>query len=723
MAEDGRSSVTRRTFLTVSSALAVQASLGTGCSTRRTVVRGACHHDCADGCSWLTTVEDGRVVRFEGDPDHPFTRGRLCARMSGYPDDVVFSPDRVLHPLRRTGKKGEGRFERVSWDDALAEVAGRLQKIVAAHGPAAVLPYSYAGTEGKIQGESLAGRFFARLGASRLQRDVCGSAAHHGLSTTIGTSTGILPSDLAHSRFILVWGANPAVSNEHGWDFALEAKKKGARIVVVDPLRSRTAEQADLHLRPLPGTDAALALGMMHVIVRDGLQDADYVKRHTVGFDPLVARLREYPPDRVAAITGLAPGEIVDLATAYAKTRPAAIRLMIGMEHHGNGANTFRTLACLPALVGAWRERGGGIVEFTGGLFEGVLNRRAFDVGREEDPKLRSINMVQIGKALTDRTLEPPLRALLVYNSNPATIAPNQNLVLEGLRREDLLTVVLEQQLTDTARHADYVFPATTELEHLDLFTSWGQEYLALNQPALAPRGEARTNTDFFRGLGRRMGYTEPWLYESDEEMVKGLLDSQHPYLGGVTYAQLRERGFVRLALPEPWMPFADGRFQTPSGKCELYSEALATQGLDPLPAYVALAEDDPPPGGGRRYPLALITSKATLHFNNSSHAGEARQRRAEGEPLLQMHAKDAAARQIRDADAVRVFNRRGSMTLRAQVQDGTRQGVVSLPQGFWASLLPAGSSANALTPDGLSDHGGGGDFHDARVEVERTRV
>ncbi|HLE60177.1 MAG TPA: molybdopterin dinucleotide binding domain-containing protein, partial [Thermoanaerobaculaceae bacterium] len=461
----------------------------------------------------------------------------------------------------------------------------------------------------------------------------------------------------------------------------------------------------------------------MHVIVRERLHDADYVNRHTVGFEPLAARLREYPPDRVAGVTGLTPGEIVDLATAFAKTRPAAIRLMIGMEHHGNGANTFRTLACLPALVGAWRERGGGIVEFTADLFEGVLNRRAFDVGREADPKIRSINMVQIGRALTDEKLDPPLRALLVYNSNPATIAPNQNLVLEGLRREDLLTVVLEQQLTDTARHADYVFPATTELEHLDLFTSWGQEYLALNQPALAPRGEARTNTDFFRGLGRRMGYTEPWLYESDEEMVKGLLDSQHPYLGGVTYAQLRERGFVRLALPEPWMPFADGRFQTPSGKCELYSEALATQGLDPLPAYVALAEDDPPPGGGRRYPLALITSKATRHFNNSSHAGEARQRKAEGEPLLQMHAKDAAARQIRDADAVRVFNRRGSMTLRAQVQDGTRQGVVSLPQGFWASLLPGGSSANALTPDGLSDHGGGGDFHDARIEVERARA
>jgi anaerobic selenocysteine-containing dehydrogenase len=712
--------VTRRRFLAVSSALVAEASLVPGCTSRRTVVRGACHHDCPDGCAWLTTVESDRVVRFEGAPDHPFTRGRLCARMSGYPDDVVFSPDRILHPLRRTGKKGAGLFERVSWDEALGEVAARLQKIVGEHGPAAVLPYSYAGTEGKIQGESLAGRFFVRMGASRLQRDVCGSAAHSGLTTTIGTSTGILPSDLAHSRFILVWGANPAVSNEHGWDFVLEAKKKGARIVVVDPLRSQTAAQADVHLRPLPGTDAALALGMMNVIVREGLHDAEYVSRYTVGFDRLAARVRDFPPERVAVLTGLTAAEIVDLARAYAKTRPAALRLMIGMEHHGNGANTFRTLACLPALVGAWRERGGGIVEFTGDLFDGVLNRKAFDVGREEDPKVRSFNMVQIGKALTDETLDPPLRALVVYNSNPATIAPNQNLVLAGLRREDLLTVVVEQQLTDTARHADYVFPATTELEHLDLFTSWGQEYVSLNLPALPPRGEARANTEFFRGLARRMGYTEPWLYESDEEMVRGLLDSHHPYLGGMTYARLRERGFVRLALPEPWLPFASGSFKTPSGKCELYSQALASRGLDPLPAYVPPAEDRPE-GAERLYPLALLTSKSTRHFNNSSHAGETRPRRAEGEPRLQMHAEDAASRHVRDGDTVRVFNHRGSMTLRASVRDGTRPGVVSLPQGFWASLLPGGSCANALTPDGLSDQGGGGDFHDARVEVERA--
>jgi anaerobic selenocysteine-containing dehydrogenase len=358
---------------------------------------------------------------------------------------------------------------------------------------------------------------------------------------------------------------------------------------------------------------------------------------------------------------------------------------------------------------------------FTFSLFDGVLSRKAFDVGRAEDPAIRSINMVQIGKALTDRSLDPPLRALVVYNSNPATIAPHQNLVRQGLRREDLLTVVVEQQVTDTARYADYVFPATTQLEHLDLLTSWAQEYLALNLPALPPQGEARTNTDFFRALARRMGFTEPHLYEPDEEIVRGLLDSRHAWLGGITYEKLRERGWVRLALPEPWMPFGNGGFTTPSGKCELYSETLARLGADPLPTYVRVSADSPTEAGGRRYALALVSSKSTRHFNNSSHAGEARQRRAEGEPRLQMHAQDAAPRGIADGDSVRVFNQRGAMTLRAEVRDGARPGVVSLPQGFWSSLLPGGSSANALTPDGLSDRGGGGDFHDARVEVERA--
>ena len=538
------------------------------------MVRGACHHDCPDTCAWLVTVADGKVVRFEGDPHHPLTRGELCPRMSGYPDDVTFNPDRILHPLRRAGKKGEGRFERVSWDVALGEVADRLKKIVAEHGPTAVLPYSYAGTEGLVQNDALSSRFFARLGASRLERNVCGSAGYEGVAATLGTGLGMLPQDAAWSRLVVVWGANPAVTNAHGWPFVLEAKKKGARLVVIDPLRSRTAEQADWHVRPRPGTDAALALGMMHVIVRDSLHDADYVERYTLGFDRLKPRLAEYPPERVARITGLPASEVEELGRAYATTRPAAIRTLIGMEHHANGAMAFRTIACLPALTGAWRERGGGLLHLTFNLFDGVLNRPDFDVAdRVEDKTIRSINMVQIGRALTDPKLDPPLRALVVYNSNPAVIAPSQNLVLEGLRREDLLTVVVEQLLTDTARFADYVFPATSQLEHLDLLTSWGQDFLSLNQPAVPPRGEAVPNSEFFRRLSRRMGFSEPYLYESDEELVKTLLRSQAPVPRG---RHLRAATGAGVGAPRPARALAslrEGRLPDPIGEVRVLLE------------------------------------------------------------------------------------------------------------------------------------------------------
>ncbi len=695
--EDG---ITRRQFLDRSLAgtatLVAAGSLLPGCSSRRAVVRGVCHHDCPDACAWLTTVDGGKVVRFEGDPAHPLTRGHLCDRMSGYPDDVVFNPDRLLHPLRRVGAKGEGRFEKVGWDEALGEVAGRLKAVIAERGATAVLPYSYAGTEGLIQGRSLDRRFFARMGATRLVREICGSAGSAGLTATMGTGTGILPADIVHSRFILVWGANPAVTNTHVWPLMLEARGKGARIVVIDPLRSLTAQQADWHLRPLPGTDAALALGMMHVIVHEGLHDADYVERHTVGFDRLRARIDEYPPERVACITGLDAADVLELARAYAKTRPATIRTLIGMEHHANGAMTFRAISCLPALVGAWRERGGGILQFSYSLFGEALGWQDFDIlDRIEDKKIRSINMVQLGQALTGTKLDPRIHALVVYNSNPATIAPNQNLVLKGLRRDDLFTVVLEQFLTDTTRYADFVFPATSQLEHLDL-------------PALPPQGDAVPNTEFFRRLAHRMGWQEPYLYESDEQMIRNLLRTKHRYLAGVTFESLRERGWVGLQVPDPWIPFAQGHFPTPSGKCEFYSAGLAAKGLDPLPTYVSVATR--PEGRSGRYPLVLLATKSARHLNNSSHASQPRALKAEGEPRLQMHVTDATPRNIKDGDRVRASNER----------DAVRPGVVAMPHGWWASRLPGGSSGNALTPDGLSDMGEGADFHDTWVEVEK---
>src|SRR5215212_7790157 len=580
-----------------------------------TTVLGACPHDCPDTCAWQVTVVDGVAVKLVGDAAHPITRGRLCAKVNHYLERV-YSADRLLYPMRRSGPKGEGRFERVHWDEALDDISQRLKEIAAVHGPAAVLPFSYLGTMGLIQCQSVETRFFSQLGATRLVRAVCGSCGGSGIEATIGTRTGMLPMDIAHSRFIVLWGTNTVVTNLHLWPFIREATANGATVVVIDPARTRTAQAADWHVQPKPGTDAALALGMMQVIVAEGLHDADYVERHTLGFDRLCERLTEYPPARVAELTGLESDEVVRLARAYASTRPAAIRLLIGMEHRAQGAMAYRSIACLPALVGAWRERGGGLLYMTAGLHLAAFNTKG--VLAEEDPTVRSVNMVQLGRALTDPTLDPPIKALVVWNANPATTAPNQRLVLKGLGREDLFTVVHEQFLTDTARHADYVLPATMQLEHLDLMWSWGHDYLALNRPAIAPLGEAIPNTELFRRLAGRMGFDDPAFFTSDEERARAALDSDHPHLAGITYDRLVADGWARLNLPDDWRPFADGNFPTPSGKCEFWSDALLAEGLDPLPGYEQAPESAAGDAEfGTQYPLALVSAKGALHFLN----------------------------------------------------------------------------------------------------------
>jgi anaerobic selenocysteine-containing dehydrogenase len=676
------------------------------------VARGACPHDCPDTCAWTVTVREGRAVDLKGDPDHPFTRGGLCAKVNHFLEDRTYNPSRVLHPLRRIGPKGSGEFEEVSWDVALDAIAERLVEIVHAHGGAAVLPYSYLGTQGLIQGESMAAPFFARLGATRLERAVCGSAGGSGLEVTMGAGLGLVPEELVHSRYILIWGSNTVSTNLHLWPFIREAKQAGATIVVVDPMKTRTAAAADRHVRPMPGTDAALALGMMHVIVAEDLHDRDYLDRHTVGFESLLERLEQYPPERVAEITGVPAEEIRELARDYATTRPPAIRVLVGMEHHARGAEMFRTISCLPAVVGAWRERGGGLCHMTFQLFDELDWSCGAAVG--EDPSVRMVNMVQLGRVLT--SIDPPVRAMVVYNANPAATTPNQNLVLEGLRREDLFTVVLEHFLTDTARHADYVLPATTQVEHRDVVFSWGQTYLTYNEPAIEPVGEALSNTEIFRRLANRMGFEEPAFRMTDEELT----DAAIAPLGATRASELRERGWIRMDGDEQILPYAEGGFLTPSGKCELYSERLARTGMDPLPGYEPPAES---PAGdaslAARFPLILLTAKGGHHFLNSSYANVDRALKAEKTPMLEIHPDDAEPRAIGDGDRVRVFNDRGSVTMPARIGDRIRPGVVSMPSGWWASLSPGGSSANALTSDGLSDLGGGGDFHDALVQVE----
>jgi anaerobic selenocysteine-containing dehydrogenase len=666
-----------------------------------TRIRGGCAHDCPDTCAWEVTVEDGRAVRLAGAADHPYTAGALCAKVNHYLDRV-YSPDRVLYPLRRSGPKGEGRFERVSWDVALRDITERLGSIAAHDGSEAILPYSYAGNMGLVQYASMDRRFFARLGASRLGRTICGDTANAGVTAALGTTTGCLPEDVEHARFIVLWGTNTLVTNLHLWPFVRRAREAGAVVVVVDPLRTRTAREADWHVRPLPGSDAALALGMMQVIAAEGLQDQAYIDAYCAGWPELRTRLAEYPPTRAAELTGVAADEIVRLARAYATTRPAMIRTMVGPEKHAAGATSFRTIACLPAVVGAWRERGGGLLHWTRSLFAEAMDTRGLG-GRS--PRTRAINMVQIGRALTDASLEPPIRCLFVYNSNPASIAPNSNLVRAGLVREDLFTVVHDLFVTDTARYADYVLPATSFVEHLDVLFPWGQTYLTLNRPAIAPRGDAVCNTDLFRRLAAAMGWgDEPAFQATDEELVRMALAGGHPSIAGITYERLEEEGWAPLHLaPERHAPFAEGGFRTPSGRCELFA--------DPEPRY------EPPPANG--HPLVMVSAKTDLHALNSSYAHLPRHGRADGTPVVEMEPADAAARGIADGDCVRVHNERGELVLAARVGDGVRPGVVAVAHGRWRSLT--GGAANDLTSDGLSDRGGGADFYGTRVEVTRA--
>jgi anaerobic selenocysteine-containing dehydrogenase len=670
------------------------------------VIPGACGHDCPDRCGWIVDVRDGRAVRLRGNPAHPFSRGTLCAKVNHYLDRV-YHDDRILYPLKRVGEKGSGEFVRVSWDDALGDIARRWTCIVEESGAEAILPFSSAGTDGLIQTASLDRRLFGSMGCTQLERKICGGVAAAGMSTTIGTGAGIDPEDVVHSRYIVLWGTNTIVTNLHYWPLIREAQSRGAKVVVVDPVRTRTAEAADWHLQIAPGTDAMLALAMMHVMIREGLVDRDYVSAHAVGFTELAARAADYSPTEVASAVGIPADDIERFAREYATTQPALIRLLIGMEHHRNGAMMFRTITCLPVLSGAFKYRGGGVARSTHALHFGVLNMD--HVLRPDVYKpSRVLNMRDLGDDLCDAAPQPPIRALIVYASNPAVSMPNQSQVRRGLRREDLFTVVHELFLTETARYADYVLPATSQVEHLDLCPAWGHLYLALNQPAIAPLGESVSNTELFRRLAAALGRSEPWLFESDESMLRGALNSGHEWLSGITYERLEQGGFVRLNAPDDWRPFARGGFATPSGKAELYSAALAAQGLDPLPS----------PGEIRRSgPLQLITLK-TIQLLNSGYANMERNRRRAGPLSIELHADDAHARGIRDGDTVRVWNHGGELRVLCTVSQRVRPGVAWMPFGDFADDRGERQLVNLLTPVEPTDWGGGTGLSDAFVEV-----
>ena len=681
----------------------------------QTVHKVVCPHDCPDTCVMTVSVEGGRAVDLGGDPEHRFTQGFLCAKVNRYLERV-YSPARILHPMKRVGAKGEGRFARITWDEALDTVAARFRQVISTHGPQAILPYSYAGNMGLLSYASMDRRFFHVLGASLLARTICSSAGGAGLKVTVGKSIGFDPEAIVHARLIVAWGANVVSSNVHLWPFIEEARRRGATLVTVDPYRSRTAEKSDRHLALLPGTDAALALGVMHVVFRDGKEDRDYLEKHTVGWEALRERAREWTPARTAETTGLTVEEVEWFARTYATTRASAIRINYGLNRHAGGGMAVRTIACLPAVTGAWRDVGCGALLSTSGTFP--TNNAALERPDLVAPGTRTLNMNQLGRILTDPDLAPPVKALFVYNANPGAVTPDQEKVREGLAREDLFTVVHELFPTDTVDFADVVLPATTTLEHYDIHKAYGHLYLSLSKPAIPALGEALPNTEVFRRLAARMGLDHPCLRESDEEMARQAMHWDHPNLRGVTFERLEREGSVRLSVPDPHAPFAEGGFPTPSGKCELLAPSLAEMGLDPLAGYVPPRESvATAPELARRYPLAFISPPAH-HFLNSTFSAQPAFVRREGEPSLTLHPRDAAARGIAEGQMVRAFNDRGSFLARAHVSDAARPGLVVGLSIWWAKMCPGGRNANAVTGQELTDMGEGATFYDVLVEV-----
>ena len=676
-------------------------------STAHTV-RAACPHDCPDTCAMRVTVEDGRVTRVEGDPDHPPTAGVLCTKVSRYAERT-YHPERVLHPLKRVGPKGSGQWEQVSWDAALTDIAARLSA-VAARGAERILPYSYAGTMGKIQGESISARLFHALGASRLDGTICASAGSDALAATYGGKLGMHLGDFAQARLILIWGSNSVASNLHFWRLAQEAKRNGATLVCIDPRRTETAEKCHRHLALRPGTDGALALALMHEIFANGWADTAYLEAHVSGWEKLRERALPWTAERAAAECGLEAEQIRELARMYAHTLPAAIRLNYGMQRVAGGGNAVRLIALLPCVTGAWRERGGGMLLSASSWFAGMVNGHALErPDLMPSPIPRLINMTAVGDALLhpgDAVFGPPIEAVVVYNSNPVAIAPDSGKVVAGFSREDLFTVVLEHFLTDTADLADYVLPATTQLEHLDVHTSYGHTWVLLNEPAIAPLGEARTNSAIFRELAARMGFNDPLFAESDEDLLRTALEGSP-----VSLEELRATGWVRVPVPE--LPFADGGFRTPDGKAIVDSPLYGVP--DHIPNRECAATD---PALAARYPLAMISPPAR-HFLNSSFVNVKSLRSIEGEPLLEIHPADAAARGIADGSRVRIFNDRGSYTCRAEVGERARPGVVNGLGVWWRKLNADGSGVNDLTSQALTDIGRGATFYDCLVEVE----
>lgn len=693
-----------------------------------TYVRGACPHDCPDTCATITEVRDGRAEAFYADKAHPIAQGWLCAKVRPYLEHV-YSPDRLQYPMRHIGPKGPssgGTWQRITWDEAIAEITMRWKDIIATYGAAAILPYSYSGTLGMLQLGVCNARLWNRMGVSGLQRSICGAAAEAAVEATLGTRWAPEQSDILHSRLIIIWGHNPASTGPHFMPTLRQAQRNGAYVVVIDPHRTLTARSADQHIQPRPATDGALALGLMHILFRDGLHDEAWLSANTVGWQELRERARAFPPERVAAITGVPAATIEELAHRYGTTRPAMLKFADGMQRHGNGGQSVRALCCLPAITGQYGIRGGGLFYTASGYVR--WNDEALSHASECPPTPRTINMNRLGVALTGEVSDPPIKSLFVYCANPVTSAPNTSQTIEGLLRPDLFTVVHDLYMTNTADFADIVLPATSQLEQVDLHKSYGHRYLQYNTPAIAPLAEAKSNWDVTRLLAAAMGYDEPWLRQDAEAVIAEVLDATratNPLLAGITLDRLKAEGTVPLAFtPENEVPFADLHFPTPSGKVELRCDSLATRyGIDPLPDYTAPAEFASADATAVDSSRLMLISGAAHHYVSSSLGNQPSLRAKQGTPYIEINPADAVARGIADGAEVVVASARGSCRLRAVITTDVAQGVAVTPKGQWGKHSPDGRNVNWITSDALGDIAGQSTFHSNLVTVHPVEI
>ena len=678
--------------------------------TTQTVL-GTCHHDCPDSCGWEVTVENGRAVKIRGNAAHPYSQGELCPKVNRILDRV-YSKDRILTPLIRSGAKGAAEFRQASWDEALALVAARVGDAITTWGGESVLPWGDAGTQGALMRSSLDRRFFARLGASVQSDSLCGDAAKIATKSALGSALTNDPLDVRHAKLILLWGTNTKLTNRHLWPFIEEARSHGANVVVIDPIRTITADDANQFIQPLQGTDVALMLAMIHVLIRDNLVDRDYIERHTTGFEELAAHVATWTPDRAAEICRVEAHTIEQLAREYGSTTPTFIRTMIGAEHHENGAQFFRTIVCLPSLTGAWKHKGGGYSRSVGSYVGHFTNDAWFD-GHGSQPSRREISMNRLGWALTTDQLDPPVKALFVFNGNPVASVPESALIMKGLQRDDLFTVVSEQFMTDTARFADVIFPACTQLEQDDVVPAWGHLYLGYNHKAIEPVGESVPNTELWRRLAGAMGFTEPELFESDESLL-------HHFLSGVDAEQLKRDAVIRLPLADDLRPYANGGFGFDSGKHEFANAMLEAAGHGRLPEYRPVVESAHGTTN-HKYPLALMSPKVHQRFLNTSYSHLNSHAQPEGEMYCELTPEDATARNIHDGDLVHVFNDRGTIQVVARVPERPRSlpGTVIVPYGWTWSRTRDGNTVNVLTSDAPTDWGGGVAFFDTMVEVQ----